>query len=272
MKNKNVVAAVLVLVLVLASAVLVWSNRREGGALREELARLRTEVQTLQAGRENSRASVELAALRAEVQALRADRDGLRSSLEALQQGLRRVEESALRAARAGGGPGGAPGGGGRVAVALADLPPAVRAAAEQALPGAELVEPTQRTRGGQISYRLKGRLDGQEYDLDFRPDGGLIEAETPLARMPKIVLQAAAKAVPGFAPKDGKRIMVDGKEVYEIDGRAADGECEVRVSPAGEVVSVRKAGGGGHGGGHGGTGAPAGVAPAPKARVPETF
>jgi hypothetical protein len=269
-KSWQVVAlVVLVLALVGASAVLAWSSRQERGALREELAKLRTEVGALQAGQENPRASAELAALRTEVGALRtdrdglrADRDGLRASLDALQQNLRRVEESALRAARPGGG-----GGGGRVAVAMADVPAAVRTAAEKALPGAVLGEPTQRTRGGEATYRLKGRLDGQEYDLDFRPDGGLIEAEMPLARMPEVVQQAPAKALPGFKPKDGKRVMLDGKEVYQIDGHTADGECEVFVSPAGEVLKTRMAGGR-----RGGAAPPAVPAPAPKPGAKETF
>jgi hypothetical protein len=54
----------------------------------------------------------------------------------------------------------------------LEDLPPAVRAAAETAVPGWVLTRAEKEEKAGQVAYELEGRAGGKFFELEVGPDG----------------------------------------------------------------------------------------------------
>ncbi len=65
-------------------------------------------------------------------------------------------------------------------------------------------------------------------------------EEEIALDKVPKVVLDAAAKRLPGFTAKEAERETEDGVVVYELEGVASDGkEYEIEISAAGKVLEV---------------------------------
>ena len=64
------------------------------------------------------------------------------------------------------------------VAVAIADLPAAVRAAALAAVPGIELEEAEQETEAAGMHYCVHGTAAGVFYEVEIAPDGTLLSIE----------------------------------------------------------------------------------------------
>lgn len=64
------------------------------------------------------------------------------------------------------------------VAVAIADLPAAVRAAALAAVPGIELEEAEQETEADGMHYCVHGTAAGVFYEVEIAPDGTLLSIE----------------------------------------------------------------------------------------------
>ena len=64
------------------------------------------------------------------------------------------------------------------VAVAIADLPAAVRAAALAAVPGIELEEAEQETEADGMHYCVHGTAAGVFYEVEVAPDGTLLSIE----------------------------------------------------------------------------------------------
>lgn len=61
--------------------------------------------------------------------------------------------------------------------VALADLPPGVKAAAMKAVPGLVLEEASVETEKGRLVYTLEGKSGDTEYELELDADGRILES-----------------------------------------------------------------------------------------------
>ena len=61
--------------------------------------------------------------------------------------------------------------------VALADLPPGVKAAAMKAVPGLVLEEASVETENGRLVYTLEGKSGDTEYELELDADGRILES-----------------------------------------------------------------------------------------------
>ena len=84
------------------------------------------------------------------------------------------------------------------------------------------------------------GRLGRKKYDLRIAADGTVLEADLPLALVPRIITDAARNAVPGIdLDNDAKLETRDGEHVYEIDGDVGDRDYELRISAAGVVLRI---------------------------------
>ncbi len=68
--------------------------------------------------------------------------------------------------------------GGADEAVAIADLPDAVRAAAARAVPGIVLEEAEREFENGRWIYSVEGEAGGTEWDLEITPAGKVLEVE----------------------------------------------------------------------------------------------
>ena len=104
-----------------------------------------------------------------------------------------------------------------------------------------------------QVVYELKGTAGGKGYELEIAADGTVIEAEAegeeedegddggevPLAQVPQVVKDAAAKAVAGVVLEEAERETEDGRVVYELEGKAGDQEYAIEITADGEVLEV---------------------------------
>lgn len=205
---------------------------------------------------------VELTALRKDLADLRAELAKVRQDLEMqskatadLRQVPAPVDQSELRRLV-----------GEQIKQALAQAKPAPRLTPEgmpkpvqdalaKVAPGVEITRSEQRQRNDQTYYRLRGRLNGEELDYRIAPDGGVLEADLPLAIVPENLKQAAAQAVPGWQIEDATQRLQDGAVIFDLGGRAADRKkYEIRLAVNGQVLKVEPDGGNHHGvGGHGG-------------------
>lgn len=109
----------------------------------------------------------------------------------------------------------------------------------------------------GQPRYRFEGRIDRDGYEIDIAATGQVLGMRMPTSRVPKIVTDAALKAAPGVRfGRTTQCKLEDNRKVYAITGRLNDGEVQVRVAEAGEVIDVKTLRAQNEGKGDGGMGA----------------
>ncbi|MCG5052977.1 MAG: hypothetical protein KA712_08450 [Myxococcales bacterium] len=151
-------------------------------------------------------------------------------------------------------------------ALAVADLPPAVVAAAQAAVPGLVINEAEvedEDDRG--LEYELEGLAGGVAYEVEVEVDtaGNIVEVEVsradkddreddddrdddgkkiPLADVPPAVLAAAAAALPGFVAEEVEvEVEDDGVTEYELEGTVSGvaHEVEIEVDGTGRILEV---------------------------------
>lgn len=112
----------------------------------------------------------------------------------------------------------------GKSAVALADVPPAVLAAAAAARPGFTAAEAEAETREGRLYFDIGGRLaDGSEVEFDIMEEGGrwrVVETQRDIAypAAPAPVRAAAARHDAALAPtRVIESRQEDGLILYEL-------------------------------------------------------
>lgn len=206
----------------LVTGLMALSRAPEEGqaeAIRKEIAQLRGEISTL---------STDLALRAGEVKEISARVDAL-ASRPAPAPDPSEVRRQVVRA-------------GGTVPVPMEELPEAVRATAATTLPGAEFARAEERAKDGKSYYRLKGRVEGKEYELRLKPDGSLLRAELPAAAVPEPIRKAAAGAVEGFEIEKASRRLDEEEhpDFFEIEGQAGGDDYDVTVSAAGEILEVQ--------------------------------
>jgi hypothetical protein len=129
--------------------------------------------------------------------------------------------------------------------IALDKLPPEIRSAADQAVPGAKWKSAEQETEKGGVRYELKGKgPDGDRHvEVEIAPDGKLIqtEVEVPFKEVPEVVRNKLKAGWPDFEPKEVKAITRPGQPGgYEFEGPGRKGkELEVFISGDGNIVEV---------------------------------
>ncbi|HMO76758.1 MAG TPA: hypothetical protein PKD99_10530 [Sphingopyxis sp.] len=123
------------------------------------------------------------------------------------------------------------------VAVAAADLPADVRAAALARIPDLAITGAERKRRDGMTFYDVEGtRGDGSEVELDLIEEGGrwrVVEVQRDIAwaDAPAEVRAAAAAAPDAFAPvRVIESVQADGAVIYELFAAGRPGE------PASEV------------------------------------
>ena len=66
--------------------------------------------------------------------------------------------------------------------ISLAEVPPIVIAAGQQAVPGIRFSEADLETEDGQQVYELEGTRDGVDYEIEITPEGKVLEVEEQAA------------------------------------------------------------------------------------------
>lgn len=69
----------------------------------------------------------------------------------------------------------------------------------------------------------------------------GAAERDIPVSKVPKKVLAAAEKAVPGIRFREAEVKKTDRGILYELDGYVGEQKYEVTVTAGGKVLRVRK-------------------------------
>ncbi|MEE4659660.1 MAG: PepSY domain-containing protein [Halieaceae bacterium] len=62
--------------------------------------------------------------------------------------------------------------------IPLAEVPPVVMQAAQNAVPGITITEAELEKDDGEMIYELTGEADGQEYEIEIGADGSVLEIE----------------------------------------------------------------------------------------------
>ena len=119
-----------------------------------------------------------------------------------------------------------------------ADLPPAVRKAADHESRGATVRGYSKEVENGKTTYEVELMVNGHAKDVSMDPSGAVVEVEevTPLESLPAAAREAIVKGA-----GSGKIIKVEaisnGKdpiEAYEASVRTNGKHSEVRVKPDG--------------------------------------
>jgi hypothetical protein len=131
------------------------------------------------------------------------------------------------------------------VTIDVADVPAAVRSAAEALMPEGEVTGAELEYVGGQKAYEVKMLLDGLGYELVFDPGGTLVEREDELHRddAPEGIVDRALSAIPGGTFRSVEKITRGEEVAYHVKVAAGGATYKIVLSPEGEVVrKVREA------------------------------
>ena len=128
---------------------------------------------------------------------------------------------------------------GGKAGLRPDALPPAVRDAVAGILGNAEITSAEQRGRDGRSYFRLRARLDGQQYDLRIWSDGEVVEAEMPPDRAPDVVKDAVARTVEGIRLTRVRRQIDNDLPVFDIEGRLGGEKYDMKIAPDGRVIEA---------------------------------
>ncbi len=125
----------------------------------------------------------------------------------------------------------------------LKKVPAAARTAASKAAPGVKWAEALLITVDGKTTYELSGdNARGDGVEVEVTPEGEVltVELEIPLARVPKVVIDALKAKVKGFTATSAEEVRRAGKLIgYEFEGKKGGQEVEVNVSLDGKTVDV---------------------------------
>jgi len=130
--------------------------------------------------------------------------------------------------------------------VPVDQVPPAVRATADKAVPGVKWEKAETETEQGQAIYELKGRdSSNREVEVEVTPEGALVEAETeiPLEEVPIVVREALKARLPNFKPEEVESVTKGiGPSGYEFEGRdERNKKIEVFISTDGTQVTLEE-------------------------------
>lgn len=130
--------------------------------------------------------------------------------------------------------------------VPVDQVPPAVRATADKAVPGVQWEKAKTETEQGQEIYELEGRdSTNRKVEVEVTPEGALVEAETevPLEEVPLVVREALKARLPNFKPEEVESVTKGiGSAGYEFEGRdERNKRIEVFISADGTQATVEE-------------------------------
>ena len=64
-------------------------------------------------------------------------------------------------------------------------------------------------------------------------------EEDVPLDKVPQVVKDAAAKAVPGIKLTEAEKEIKGSNVIYELEGKVGDKEYELKITSTGKVLKV---------------------------------
>jgi Putative beta-lactamase-inhibitor-like, PepSY-like len=123
--------------------------------------------------------------------------------------------------------------------VDLKILPPAVLEAFQKAYPKAVIKGASKETEKGVTYYEVES-LDGKmNRDLLYTADGKAVEVEEAVApgALPPAVLQALAKAYPGYKILKAEDMTKDGQKLFELQIQVKDKKIGVTIDPSGKII-----------------------------------
>lgn len=124
-------------------------------------------------------------------------------------------------------------------AVDLKILPPAVLSAFRTAYPDAVIKGTSKETEKGVTYYEVES-VDGKmDRDLLYTRDGRAVEVEEAIVpgALPPAVLQAFAKAYPGYRILKAEDLVKGGQRYFELQIRVKDKKIGMTVDPSGKVI-----------------------------------
>lgn len=124
-------------------------------------------------------------------------------------------------------------------AVDLKILPPAVLAAFMTAYPNAVIKGTSKETQKGVTYYEVES-VDGKmNRDLLYTADGKAVEVEVAIVpgALPPAVLQALAKAYPGYEILKAEDLVKGGQKYFELQIQVKDTKIGVTIDPSGKII-----------------------------------
>jgi hypothetical protein len=131
----------------------------------------------------------------------------------------------------------------GEESVALEGVPPAVRKAAEAAVPGLAADGAAKETDEGKVYFEISGTADGARVDVTVTPEGEVvcIERRVPADSVPEAARAAALKRLPGLVVDKAEKIWKKERTYYELRGKVGTKVYEIALTDAGEVLEVEE-------------------------------
>ena len=114
------------------------------------------------------------------------------------------------------------------------NVPDAVKEAFAKLFPEAEATQWEM-----EAEYEVEFEKDGKEVEVNFAPDGTLlqVEYEIDVEELPEAVVKAVKAKFPNCEIEEAERVeLPDGQIFYELDL-----EFEIHVTPEGDIVAVGK-------------------------------
>jgi hypothetical protein len=107
------------------------------------------------------------------------------------------------------------------------------------AYPKAVIKGASKETEKGVTYYEIES-VDGKmNRDLLYTADGKAVEVEESIApgALPPAVLQALAKAYPGYKILKAEDLLKDGKKLFELQIQVHDKKLAVTIEPGGKIL-----------------------------------
>jgi uncharacterized membrane protein YkoI len=124
-------------------------------------------------------------------------------------------------------------------AVDLKILPPSVLNAFKLAYPNAVIKGTSKETEKGVTYYEIES-VDGKlNRDLLYTADGKAVEVEEAIVpgALPPAVLQALAKAYPGYKILKAEDLVKGGQKYFELQIQVKDKKIGVTIDPSGKII-----------------------------------
>jgi hypothetical protein len=132
--------------------------------------------------------------------------------------------------------------------VKLADVPAAVRKAADKAAPKATWKEASKETEEGKTTYELSGTMpvgqDTREVSVEVTSEGKVIELEVeiPLKQVDARIHDMVKAKYPRFKAEEAASISRDGRPLgYELSGTMEKKKVSVRVSADYKTIELEE-------------------------------
>ena len=149
--------------------------------------------------------------------------------------------------------------------IAVEDLPAAVTVAVQKAFPGGAIQRAEKEMEENGLVYEVKVRMDSKVLEVEVSPAGKILEVEEDddedadeergeqnenddddaeeiaIKDLPKAVVDAVQKALPGGVIEEAEKEVEEGKVIYEVEVEVGKKEFEVEISPEGKTLEIEE-------------------------------